>query len=979
MDLSPAQKDAINSSARALKIVACAGSGKTEVLARRVVRYLLEEGMAPESIVAFTFTEKAAGELKVRIDQRASEGDPRFASHPPSAFGLFAGTIHSYCLHLLQSSGKYEIHDVLTEEREWALLYRFARRLGLADLYEKTWPGTKISLKAAVDVFLENLEAVHGENVERQVLARAAPDFAAVLDRYDRLVSAMKLISFDQIILNAVEELRPGGVLRGMVEGKVKEVLVDEYQDLNRAQECLLSLFLDMGANLTVVGDDDQAIYQWRGGDVALFLGFDKRYGAKTHEMGENRRSRPSIVRAASAFALTINDRVKKEIRPGRSDEGPCVELLMDHDAESEARTLTLRIKALLADGHAPGDIAVLYRSVRTSAGPLIQSLKNEGIPASVVGRVSLLDRPETRLVARALVFIAGGTWRPDDEPEVVTQEGLTEELRELTGASAEEAAIGVRRLAGLRERLVSEGVKDLARTYMTILAVLGLPSGSNRERQERGLGAMSSLLVDFEHALRRAAPEEGILAGPTLHPMPGLSAVEGAGAAGESIEALQEAVTRSVYDEGAAAPGQTTPVSGTASVPLSTLPGEVFLTRLRVFLEKFASQAVEETSEGTAPESSAVNIMTIHQAKGLEFPVVIVPSLVEGRFPSSKTGKPKKWYIPGDTLIDKRRYEGRLDDERRLFYVAMTRAKELLILSTFRNYKAKPATVSTFLRDLLAQPEVREQVTKLGIVRPKKGSSRGEAAPEVYDCGQLLVYSECPRKYYLRYGCGFAPPIDPALGFGKVAHHVVCEMARRCIYGELPSPDCASEILAKSFYLPFAGPLGRERMFRSISRRVRRYAENHGECLRRVVRVEQRFEVPIDGSRLRGRIDLIARVPQTSGASGDAPVPGGHVADVEIIDVKSSENRPPLMQHKNQLRLYGEAARIMGMNPVRLTIHDLDSDDGTVIPVEADDRELDLFKDEICRWIYGIKNQRFEPKTGRLCGTCDFTKVCGT
>ena len=138
MQFSDAQKEAVNISTPALQIIACAGSGKTEVLAQRTVRLLLD-GVKPGSIVAFTFTEKAAGELKDRIEKRAAEADQRFRALPPSAAGLFVGTIQGYCLRLLQEfGGIYELFDPLSEEREWALLHRFARRLGLVDLMSQT-------------------------------------------------------------------------------------------------------------------------------------------------------------------------------------------------------------------------------------------------------------------------------------------------------------------------------------------------------------------------------------------------------------------------------------------------------------------------------------------------------------------------------------------------------------------------------------------------------------------------------------------------------------------------------------------------------------------------------------------------------------------------------------------------------------------------------------------------------------------------
>ena len=141
MELTASQDQAVRARGPALQILACAGSGKTEVLARRVVRYLLR-GTPPEGIVAFTFTEKAARELKTRIETRAAEADQRYSTLPPCAAGLFVGTIHSYCLHLLQKlGGTYELSDPLPEEREWALLQRFARRLGIVSLFEQTWPG----------------------------------------------------------------------------------------------------------------------------------------------------------------------------------------------------------------------------------------------------------------------------------------------------------------------------------------------------------------------------------------------------------------------------------------------------------------------------------------------------------------------------------------------------------------------------------------------------------------------------------------------------------------------------------------------------------------------------------------------------------------------------------------------------------------------------------------------------------------------
>ncbi len=975
IELTPAQRQAVECEAPCLQIAACAGSGKTEVLARRVAT-MLAKGVAPDSIVAFTFTEKAAEELKRRIDDRAARRDARFAALPPSSSGLFAGTIHSFCLDLLRKSGAYELHDVLTEERQWALLHRFARRLGLVDLYKATWPGSAVSVRRAVDVFVDNLSAVYSEAIPMDALRALAPGFAAAVERYERLTEAMQLLSFDQIILKAVDGLRPGGPLRPLLEGRVREVLVDEYQDLNRAQEALLKSLRELGANLTVVGDDDQAIYQWRGGDVSLFVDFPSRHGGTTATLAENHRSAPSIVRVSAAFAATIEPRVAKTMVPSRPDCGPRVEVVAARDPDDEAASIVRRIQSLLADGHRPGDIAVLYRSVRTSAEPLARALRDAGIPATIAGRVSLLDRPEMRLLARVFVLWAGGTWRPNEAEEWVRPGDLADEIVSVTGKSREEAAGAVLRIQEMGRKLAARGVADLVRTYMEVLSVLGLPcgSGADRARQERALGSMSALLVDLEHSMKRAAPPAAA----------GLEWLNGTGLDAEAEVAEERAVAEAheaETEEGVAreapalgATGRGLPESATGWGPASfggkLVPGEVFLARLKVFLERFASQAVEESAEGVEPDAGAVNIMTVHQAKGLEFPVVFVPCLVDGRFPSSRTGERKKWYIPDDPaaagLFDRERYEGRLADERRLFYVALTRAKELLVLSCFAEHRGRKAWPSQFLRELLSGETMKGEFRRLGEVRPLAvASARSQEDGLVVDCGQLLVYSECPRKYYLRYVCGFAPPIAPALGFGKVAHHVVCEMARRARLNALPSPSDAAAILQECFYLPFASHAQREAMLDALNRRLANYVRRHGADLARTLDVERRFEIPLDGARLRGRIDLLLR------AAGPDP------SAVEIVDIKTAENSPPLPQHQNQLRLYAQAARTLGLNPVRLVIHDLDSEDGAAIPVEENPRELARFQEDMCRWVDGIRTASFTSRRGPACGGCDYTRLC--
>jgi DNA helicase-2/ATP-dependent DNA helicase PcrA len=231
----------------------------------------------------------------------------------------------------------------------------------------------------------------------------------------------------------------------------------------------------------------------------------------------------------------------------------------------------------------------------------------------------------------------------------------------------------------------------------------------------------------------------------------------------------------------------------------------------------------------------------------------------------------------------------------------------------------------------------------------------------------ELYTYHECPRKYYLRSVCEFQPPLAPELGFGKLLHHGVAELARRASAGKPPLPEHVEEILGEARYLPFAGPIARERLFKAARRRLTNYVRQHGGELARVIAPERPFEVPVDGARISGRIDLLTR------AEGGAP------KDVELIDFKTAANRPPSEHHQNQLRLYAQAARTLGLNPIRLVIHDLDADNGGRIEVPYDTAAADCFRTELHGWLDGIEAGRFEVRRrSARCAACDFKLLCG-
>jgi DNA helicase II / ATP-dependent DNA helicase PcrA len=939
--LTPVQLEAIGHPSARLQVLACAGSGKTEVLARRAVR-LLVEGADPSSVIAFTFTAKAAAELKSRIERRAAEADRRFADLPPAGRGMFIGTSHSWALQVLQDlGGVYETLDGLTEEQEWALVFRVARRLGVVDLYAEREGRAreKVATAPAVSAFLRSAEVVHNERIDRSVLAAHAPRFAAVLDRYEWLLEEMRLLPFRLMIGRAVDELAGGRPLQRELAGRIRHVLVDEFQDFNSGQDQLLSRLCELGATVTVAADDDQAIYQWRGGDVRLFVEFANRYaGTEPVKLAENHRCRPEIVRFARVSVQGLRGRLDKTLDGARSAGGG-VEVTVASTADHEACLIAERIERLLADGHQPGDIAILYRSVRTSARPLVEELRRRDIPTAVIGKTSLLARPEMALVARLFVRWAGGTWYPNPEftPEAVTRESLFEEIRLVTGLDAKGTERAMRVLDQLGQQVRRDGVADSVVLFNEVLATLGLPGEhGDPTRRELGLGRMSELLTEFDHAVRRATPD-------ALY-----------------RDIAKDAITEADEDAVLAADR-----SGRSKrTVLGATRGEIYLIRLRAFLEEFAGRSAEETPD-TSPESrNAVQVMTVHQAKGLEFPVVFVPCLVEGRFPSSLMGRSQQWYVPA-SLFDRDRYEGREDDEARLLYVALTRAQELLVVSWFTQHKARRAEPSRFLR--LRLKGALAEAVPCGTCKPT-AMGRPAEATDLLDVNfsSLMTYRECAYRYWLRHVCGYQPPLVAALGFGKLLHHVVAGLARLAKRGEVPSASKVDQIVERSFYLPFAGSVPATKLKEAVRRRAKAYLAQEGLELARTLQPEARFEVPLADARVRGRIDLMLRAEE------------GPPERVELIDFKTAANRPPLLVHQNQLRLYAAAAERLGLQPIRLCIHDLDADDGGRIEVAHDDAARTEFETELRTWIEGIRAGSFEPVEDRsACRSCDFRRFC--
>ena len=382
-----------------MQIIACAGSGKTEVVSQRVVD-LLAGGAAPRSIVAFTFTEKAATGLKDRITHRVAERLGKQSLDLLS--GLYVGTIHAYCFQFLQRYvPRYEAYDVLDDNQLTAFLAREANRLEIKQLGG--------GMFASISTFLKSVDVIANELLDPESM----PDpFRTVLLNYLATLDRYHLLTYGQLIARAVAALE-GSTLRAEVHEELRYLIVDEYQDVNPAQERLIELLVGPDTELCVVGDDDQAIYQWRGSDVANIVDFADRYpGVATFSLTTNRRSRPTIIERADTFARTIPDRLPKSMRTYRDAGGYQEIVAWESDTEiDEVEWIVSMIADLHRRGLPFGDIAILVRT-RAAYARLVEALAAEDIPVQPGGRTGLFRQPEAMALGKVIAWLSDVAWK---------------------------------------------------------------------------------------------------------------------------------------------------------------------------------------------------------------------------------------------------------------------------------------------------------------------------------------------------------------------------------------------------------------------------------------------------------------------------------------------------------------------------------------------------------------------------------------
>lgn len=892
-----------------VQIIAAAGAGKTEVVSQRVVS-LLEEGEPAESIVAFTFTEKAAAELKERIRQRAVA---KLGSKADDHLGqLYVGTIHGYCFRLLQTHvPRYETYTPLDSNQLTNLLYREQTRLRLKQLD----PDKK--LFRAIKAFRESLDVVENELIPLDRLPE--DDFKDVVIRYYEMLDQYRFMSFGTQIVEAVGALEEQDV-HAAATADLRHLIVDEYQDVNPAQERLVELLSKpFGvADLVVVGDDDQSIYQWRGSNVQNIVTFRERYEQSGVDVAQfellvNRRSRPEIVEVANGFAESIPARLPKQMLEHRTDVGPAVTVAIGQaDEQTEAEAVADLIEKLHEDHKLPyREIAILVRA-RTAYPRILDALEAWGIPVQPGGRGGLFEQREAAIFGATFAWLADIDWAPGRfiKREKIELPALLAEYREVFGLDDDEIEAVQSRLKDWRAKTHREPPDwdvSLVGEFYDLTALLRISEwdlADSKQRNRLGtIARFTAVIADYESVTRRSRQDP-------------------------------ENLTEQVGGE----PGN-----------------KWFYRNFGLLLVNYANGAYDDFDGEEDLLGDGVTLGTIHGAKGLEWPVVFLPSLTEGRFPSSRAGQSRNWLLPR-TMFDVERYEGGDAEERRLFYVGLTRARDWVALSSHAKVNKQSRRASPYIE------EVEELVDATHF--PTGAEPRGIEIPDLsITYSELAAYLDCPRSYLLRNELGFMPPAKAELGYGNAVHHVmrvIAETSRAT--GKIPTPRQINDLLTSDFFLPFANKVGHRQMRENARRLVFKYVKEYQDDLRRTWAVERPFELYLEGVVVSGRADVIYDEKD------------GEVQNLAIVDYKTSTDGEvdPL-----QLQVYADAGRREGLTVGAAFVHDMATT--TRHSVDVGEDEIANAEQTVIAAADSLKQRDFTPKPGASrCAMCDVRSVCG-
>lgn len=830
--LSEKQIEAVNAIDDDIEIIACAGAGKTGVVTRRIINILkCKPNISSKNIVAFTFTKKAAEELKSRIYSmgKAVLGNTKgFAE-------MYIGTIHSFCLNMLQEYiPEFQAFNVYDDIHTKLFIERYYEDVGMEDLDLQKYIET--------DLFIKVMSLLNENWYDS---AKWSSEVRIAFEKYQQKMYAEKHFDYSLILREMVNQLENNKTFRKIISEKVKYLTVDEYQDTNPVQEKLVSLLKSLGANLCVVGDDDQTIYQFRGSDPTNILTFMQRYNIQKYILLDtDYRSTSGIVDVAQNVITNNSRRLPKVMKSGCHtvyDEGDIV-FKEFNGSDDEYEYIAENIEKLHNIGIPYSEIAILLRK-RKIGVDIAEALEKHNIPFIIEGMNELMETPECKAAKAIFNYINGeielkelfDKWLSIDYP--FDKKTLANSFNDLM-------CIDVSKIKHYPDF-------NLQRIYHDFLKQAAIVEDGRTQTEIilYNLGKFSQVIDDYE-----------------------------------SVNFTRK--------------------------PKSKLSG--FCNFLKYTADDYYPEGV---LGNTLVKPEAVPIMTVHQSKGLEFAAVFIPGLNKNFFPAQKVGGKSVWHVIDRSWISgSSRFDGDLEDERKLFYVAVTRAKKYLFITRdnsdnkktsifFEEAKSSPCMLpfnSTICYDVTHLPEMR------------KGNS-----PLTLNFSLLEDYFDCPYRFKLSMFYGFVQPISEQMGYGNALHAVVQNINQAAIDGKKIIDKLIQQIFDDVFYLPYASPKWQERMTTSAKRAINKYVVTNEETLGDIRLAESPIEIDLgDGITVNGRIDMV----KSEEVDGEKKT--------VIVDFKTANKRVDEAIKKEQLKIYSLGfTHLTGETADYMEIYHLDSE----------------------------------------------------
>jgi DNA helicase-2/ATP-dependent DNA helicase PcrA len=950
--LTPSQRAAVLHEGGPLLILAGAGTGKTTVLTRRIAHLISSKKARPEEILALTFTEKAAVEMAERVDELIPYG---YAE-------TWIGTFHAFGDRILREAaleaGLNPEFRVLTRPEQIIFLRERLFRLPLRRFRPLGDPTQHLS--ALLDVVSRakdehvspeafsahaKAKAERARTPEDEDAADRDSEIAAFYSAYQALLRESGVADFGDQIHEALVQLEARPDLLRRQRERYPVILVDEFQDTNHAQLEMVRLLAGEGSpRITVVGDDDQAIYRWRGAAAANLLAFRKLYpGAAQVVLNENHRSSQPILDAASRlvsynnpYRLEVIAGVDKRLRSGRPS-GPPVRHAHCDTVSAEADFVAAAIEERLGRGMRPRDFGILVRS-NGDADPFLRALNMKGIPSRFSGSRGLYAREEVRLLVCFLKVLAN----PQDSVSLFYL------------ASSE--VYGVPELDLLRLNHESQRkTRPLLETFRALETGEAFATAETRERTKR-------LLADLEEA---AKDVPGRRTGEVLYAYLQRSGFLARLAAQGSAAAEAKVKNIARFFETVKAYGD---VADHDRVPS-------FVEHLTLLREAGDDPAVAEAD----PDEDAVHLMTVHKAKGLEFPVVILVGLAEARFPLRRRGESLE--LPTElTREEAPPGDAHLHEERRLFYVAMTRAQEELLLTSASDYGTeRPRKVSRFVREALdlpspvPKPRRSAAIEAIGRHKPREEALPGKEGP--LPASELLRlsfqrvddYETCPLKY--RYVHVLKVPLlaHHRVVFGSAIHKAVQQHFRARKEG---IPFGEEDLLAafRSHWVSegFLSREHEEERLRSGEEMLRRFHRQDAQDPLLPTGVEEEFAFFLGRTRVSGRYDLVVE------RSGEATI-----LDFKTGPTDTLEKAQRRAQESLQLDIYALAfLKTRGKLPSRVELRFLESGLRAGRTPTLEGTEDAAARIEAA--ASGIRARDFAPRPSFMaCSYCPFREIC--